>query len=326
MAEFITRVNIPEPDFRIDYQAGLFFMGSCFSDNVGNRVKNLKFKVCHNPFGVVYNPLSLANNLQLLSDKKEFTENDLDFYNELWFSFAHYTLFSDPDKDTCLKKINRSFAEARERLQKTDVLFLTLGTSWAYRYNKSGVIVSNCHKIPSKEFTRIFSTTENTVNKLEQVIEHLRSKNPGLKIVFTISPVRHWKDGAIENQRSKSALILAVKELENSLKNIYYFPAYEIFMDELRDYRFYTSDMLHPSEVAIDYIWNRFSDTFFAPETISIIKNVEKISKSLQHRPHHTPTEAYRKFQSSLIKQIDALEKKYSFLNFSKEKEDLKTR
>ena len=319
MAEFLTHVDIPAPGFHIDYKSTLLFMGSCFSDNIGSHMKALKFNVCHNPFGVVYNPASLANNLELLINKEQFTGDDLHYDNELWFSFSHYTLFSDPDKNNCLEKINRSFKAAKEHLTKTDIVLLTLGTSGAYQFKGSGKIVNNCHKLPANKFKRIFLSAQETFEVLKNSIQKLRSFNPDVKIVLTVSPIRHRKDGAIENQRSKAALIMAVSELVKKLEHIYYFPAYEIFMDELRDYRFYASDMIHPSEMAIQYIWERFSKTFLSPETLNIVSDVEKINKSLQHRPRHQEIDSYKKFQTALLKQIDSLTNRYPFIDFKEE-------
>jgi hypothetical protein len=324
MQELMTHVNIPEIPFKIDYSSHLFFIGSCFADVVGKRMNELKFPVCHNPFGVVYNPVSLAFNLKLLAEKEQFTEEDLSFYNELWFSFSHYTLFSDIDKQNCLDKINTSFYQAREFISKTDVMVITLGTSWVYALNETGKVVANCHKLPASKFNRYFSSAENSTKHLREAIQQIREKNPSIRVIFSVSPVRHWKDGAIENQRSKAALIISVATLQHELENVYYFPAYEICMDELRDYRFYANDMLHPSEVAIDYIWDRFAKSFLGSETFPIIKNVEAIISSLKHKPRNIHTLAYQQFHRSLIEKMEYLQQVHPFLDFQKELVSLK--
>jgi hypothetical protein len=324
MPELITRVSIPETPFKIDYRSSMFFMGSCFADSIGKRMSELKFQVCHNPFGVVYNPVSLASNLTLLVEKEQFTEDDLSFYNELWFSFSHYTLFSDTDRNECLRKINSSFSAARESIQQAGFLLITLGTSWVYEHKDTGKVVANCHKIPASNFNRYFSSTENSSKHLKEAILKIREVNPEIWIILTVSPVRHWKDGAIENQRSKAALILTAAELQQKLDKVYYFPAYEIFMDELRDYRFYAPDMIHPSEVAIDYIWQLFASNFLSNESTSIMKDVERILQSFKHKPRNTNTLSYAKFRESIIEKIQHFKRIYPFISFQEELEIVK--
>jgi hypothetical protein len=323
MPELMTRVSIPETLFKIDYHSSLFFMGSCFADTIGKRMSELKFRVCHNPFGVVYNPVSLSTNLKLLIEKDRFTEKDLSFYNELWFSFSHYTLFNDTDKQRCLKKINDNFNSAKEFIRTAAFLVLTLGTSWVYEHKVTGKVVANCHKLPAANFNRYFSTSTNSANHLKEAILKIREVNPDICVILTVSPIRHWKDGAIENQRSKAALILSVADLQKELNKIYYFPSYEIFMDELRDYRFYAADMLHPSEAANNYTWNLFATTVLTPETIPIIKNVEGILSSFKHKSRNTSTQSYLEFQRSLIEKVQYLQELYPFLDFQYELEAL---
>ena len=319
MPEFFTRIEIPKPSFSIDYHSKVLLMGSCFTDNIGIQLKQFKFDAVHNPFGVVYNPVSLSKQINLLINKESFKKDDLNYYNELWFSYLHYTLFSDPDQGKCLDKINTSFSEGKKMIGKADVIVITLGTSFVYKQLKTGDIVANCHKIPAKEFERHFSSVDETFQHLKIALTDIRKKNPKVKFVFTVSPIRHWKDGAIENQRSKAALILAISQLQEELANVYYFPVYELFMDELRDYRFYADDMLHPSSLGIELVWEKFSDTFFSSDTKGIYKEVERIITGLAHRPKHINTRAYKKFLSDLQQKISALTRTYSFLDFSEE-------
>ena len=319
MSELITKVDIPKSGFKIDYRSTLFFMGSCFSDHIGRKMQRLKFSVCHNPFGVVYNPISISNCIRLLLQKEEFNNDDLNFYNELWFSYSHSTQFSDVDREACLNKINRNFLEAKNAIINADVLVLTLGTSWVYKLKETGEVVANCHKIPSEKFNRFFSSTDNTLENLVSVIKEIRESNQSVKIIFTVSPIRHWKDGAIENQRSKAALILTIAKLQEQLDEIYYFPAYEIFMDELRDYRFYASDMLHPSESGIEYTWNRFCSIYLSDETMSILSQVNSILNKIDHKPLHKNTKGYSKFISTLNMDITNFQKKYPHIIFNDE-------
>jgi hypothetical protein len=323
MSSLMTYVDIPEIPFRLSYGSKLIFLGSCFADTIGKKMEELKFQVCHNPFGVLYNPASIAANLKLLLDKEIYTEKDIQFENELWFSFAHYTLFSDTKSQKCLEKINSSFKIAKNFIRSSDALVITLGTSWVYELISTGIVVANCHKLPSALFNRYFSTSEESAEILKNIILELRIINPDIKVIFTVSPIRHLKDGAIENQRSKAALILAIAKLQREIENVYYFPAYEIFMDELRDYRFYASDMLHPSEQAINYIWEKFASTFFIATDLDIIKNVEGILNSIKHRPRHVDTHSYASFIKSIINKINQLQNKHAFINFQSELENL---
>ncbi len=318
MTPLITHVQIPKPPFKITYQHKLFFIGSCFSDTIGGKMEELLFPVCYNPFGVVYNPLSVASSFELLLNKELFTANDLSFFNELWFSYAHYSLFSHPDKETCLANINSKFAEARKFILQTDLIFITLGTSWVYRLKENGKVVANCHKQPASLFDRSLLSYEQTFEALKHSIERIKDVNPAVKFVFTVSPIRHWKDGAINNQRSKAALILAIAKLQDWYENIYYFPAYEIFMDELRDYRFYASDMLHPSESAQKYIWEKFTESFISENDLATLQNVEKILTSVNHRPYFPDTSAYHNFKKALLDRIKNLSQTYQFLDFSR--------
>jgi hypothetical protein len=279
----------------------------------------LKFPTLVNPFGVLYNPVSVRNALEILIEQKEFVETDLNLFNDLWYSFYHDSEFSNPDKQQCLNKINSSTRVASKQLRHANYLIITFGTAWIYKYLKTGQPVSNCHKIPAKEFERsklqpeaIFIEWSNLINRLNQL-------NKNLKIIFTVSPVRHWKDGAIQNQLSKSTLILAIHQLVSKFDNVSYFPSYEIMMDDLRDYRFYADDMLHPSQVAIDYIWEHFAKTFFQKETEKIIQQVEKIIRAKNHRPLNKDTSTHKKFIQNQIQLIKDLDKKYPFLKFKDE-------
>jgi len=325
MKQFRTIIH-PEPSpNKIGYQTPVLFMGSCFTENIGNIMAELKFPVIVNPFGVMYNPISVQKGLEILIDQVEFKESDLEFFNEQWFSFYHDTEFSDIDQKKCLDKINNSVKTASRQLRNAEYLVVTFGTSWVYRYLKSGSIVSNCHKIPAKEFERIKLDPEYIFVEWANLINRLNELNKNLKIIFTVSPVRHWKDGAIQNQLSKSTLILAIHQLKAKFKNVEYFPAYELMMDDLRDYRFYADDMLHPSKVAIDYIWDQFVQTYFEKETIDTTKEVLKILFAKNHRPLSPTTPSHKKFIESQIKSIDSLEKKYPLLDFSIDKSFFKS-
>lgn len=291
-------------------------MGSCFTENIGNKMVDLKLPALVNPFGVLYNPVSVRQSLEIILDKRNFEAKDLGFFNDQWFSFYHDTEFSNPDKQECLNTINKRLDYAREHLKSAEYLIITFGTAWVYEYIESGKVVSNCHKIPAKEFNRFKLGVEDIFVQWAKLLNRMEDYNPDLKIIFTVSPVRHWKDGAVQNQLSKSTLILAIQQLLKIFDNIEYFPAYEIMMDDLRDYRFYADDMLHPSKVAIDYIWEQFSETYFNKETAQIIKEVNKIILAENHRPLNPNTKNHKKFLEDCAYQKELLLKKYPFLKF----------
>jgi hypothetical protein len=315
MNTFRTEIDLQPSSFRISHKSKILINGSCFADNIGQKLSELRFKIKINPFGVVYNPLSLLNGLGILLDGEEFTEEDLSFYNELWFSWDHHSSFSNPSKEICLGKINGETRNSAKHLKKTDFLIITFGTSWAYRLKKTGEIVSNCHKVPEKEFDRIFLNPQDIVNSWKVFIPELLMKNPGMKIIFTVSPVRHWKDGAHGNQLSKSSLLLAINDLCHIFPGFTeYFPSYEILLDDLRDYRFYDDDLFHPNTQAVNYIWSIFSNVYFDTKTLEINRELEKLNQSMNHRAYNKDTEAYLKFTEKLNKKTKELSEKYPFL------------
>ena len=317
--EFRTKVEIPESRIKIDHSTKIMLMGSCFADNIGSRLKELKFRVEHNPFGVLYNPLSVKIDLALLKDKKTFSESDLYRYDNRWISFSHYTCFSDSVKEKCLTRINDSIASASELLAGAGFLFITFGTAWVYEFIKTGQVVANCHKIPAREFRRFILSAEDIVKEYDMLLPELRVLNPDLNIVFTLSPIRHWKDGSIGNQLSKSILLVAIHQIVDKYPYAHYFPAYEIFMDELRDYRFYAGDMIHPSDSALDYIWERFADTFISGESVKLMNEIEKIIKARNHRPVSPDSAEYKEFKEKVRIKINEVLKKNPGLDFSEE-------
>jgi len=315
MSVFRTKIELQPSPFRISHKDKILFNGSCFTDNIGQKLKGLNFQARINPFGVVYNPLSVLNSLGILLDGEEFTEEDLGFHNELWFSWDHHSSFSDPVKTVTLERINQEIKVSSKHFKKTDYLLVTFGTAWVYRLKKNGQVVANCHKMPSKEFDRVLLNQEDIVKSWSIFVPEILKKNKGLKIIFTVSPVRHWKDGAHGNQLSKSVLLLAIDELCRTFpENTEYFPAYEILLDDLRDYRFYDDDLLHPNKLAVEYIWNLFEKVYFDKETLEINKELEKIILAKKHRVYHENTESYRKFRAKLTDQVILLNKKYPFL------------
>jgi len=318
---FTTEINIPEFPSKFDYSKSMMFMGSCFSENIGQKLIELKFPVDLNPFGILYNPQSIANSLKLLIDKQEFFEYDLFQDQGLWNSFYHHSSFSDVDIEAVLKAINSRIETSHQFLKDADFLILTFGTAWAYMLENSKQVVSNCHKVPAEHFNRIRLGVHEIVEAYRSLLEELWAFNPKLKIVFTVSPIRHWKDGAIENQVSKATLILAIDQLRKTFdeKVCSYFPAYELMMDELRDYRYYAADMLHLSDVAINYIFERFQMAMISQDSVLFSKSIAKIRKSMQHRPFNINSEEYRKFLEANIQEISKLAFNFPDINLEKE-------
>jgi len=316
--KLITEVALPEYPFWLDHQTSIFMMGSCFTENIGRQLERYRFPVCINPFGVTYNPLSVQKGLEALLHKQAYGEQDLNFHNDHWFSFDHYTGFSSPDREEVLDKINRSFRSAKELLKDAGVLILTWGTSWVYSYNKTGQVVCNCHKIPAKEFTRTQLTTEEIVAAYEELLPRLLEFNSDLKILHTVSPVRHWKDGAHGNQLSKAALLLAGDALQKQFpEQFFYFPSYEIVMDELRDYRFYSADMLHTSDQTTAYIWEKFRQVLISESSKKIIRDLEPLLRMIQHRPMGSNAQAHQHLAQKIIEEVKKLKTKYPEINLN---------
>ena len=318
---FTTEINIPEFPSKFDYSKSMMFMGSCFSENIGQKLIDLKFPIDLNPFGILYNPQSIANSLKLLIDKQEFFEYDLFQDQGLWNSFYHHSSFSDVDIEVVLKAINSRIETSHQFLKDADFLILTFGTAWAYMLENSKQVVSNCHKVPAEHFHRVRLGVHEIVEAYRSLLEELWAFNPKLKIVFTVSPIRHWKDGAIENQVSKATLILAIDQLRKTFdeKVCSYFPAYELMMDELRDYRYYAADMLHLTDVAINYIFERFQTTMISQDSVLFSKSIAKIRKSMQHRPFNINSEEYRKFLEANIQEISKLAFNFPDINLENE-------
>ncbi|MBN1145233.1 MAG: GSCFA domain-containing protein [Bacteroidales bacterium] len=319
MESFRTPVTIHESADKINYQTKCLFMGSCFADSIGKIMAGYQFPVLLNPFGTLFNPASIADNLTLLISGKTFTRNDLRYHHDLWFSLNHYTAFSHPNPETCLARVNQAATEATAWLKNCHYLLLTFGTSWAYQYKETGKVVANCHKLPSSQFNQVLLQPTSIIEQYNQLLRQLKSMNPDIRVIFTLSPVRHWSNGAVGNQLSKSVLHYSIHEIVKSNNLASYFPAYEIFMDELRDYRFYAGDMLHPSEQGTRYVWERFCDTRMDKATKKIMAGVEAVLKAMNHRPLHTDTTNHKIFRQNTLKLINQLQEQYPFLDFHNE-------
>jgi hypothetical protein len=326
MDPFRTIVEVESSSGKITYQNHILLLGSCFSDYIGEKLASLKFGVLHNPFGVLFNPLSLAENVRILLQGEPFTEDELYYYNGQWISFHHYTGYSHPHKIICLERINRNLERASAMLLKADFLFLTFGTAWVYKFNETGQVVANCHKLPSSAFTRYLLEPGDIIKAFEGLLADLYAVNKNIHVIFTLSPVRHWKDGAVNNQKSKSVLHYSIDKIVDRNPVTSYFPAYEIFMDELRDYRFYGMDMLHPSDAGIEYTWKRFTDVFIDPDSRQLMNEVTSLIKAVEHKPVNADDPSYMKFLQSTLSRIHQLVSRHTFLKFDDEIRDLSYR
>lgn len=322
---FRTVLPIAAAPFGIDHGQQLLLLGSCFTEHIGQRLAERKFKVCSNPFGIVYNPISIAQSLKRLCDAHgEFKESELFERDGLWHSWAHHGHFSHPDRQTVLDGVNRAYREAAGVLPLAKCLFLTLGTAEVSLLRSNGAVVANNHKAPAAWFDSHRLTVEETTAALSEALDGVRAKNPDIRAVLSVSPVRHLSKGAVENQRSKAVLLLACAELADKHPFVHYFPAYELLLDDLRDYRFYAADMIHPSETAVDYIWQYFSASFFSEDTRRLNERIEKVRTAAMHRPFHATTTQHQAFVEAQLEQIAALERAFPLLDFSFERGLLK--
>lgn len=312
---FKTTVDIKPAEKKISYEDRILTFGSCFAENIGQKLTNAFLLTDINPFGVLFNPISISKSIHFLLDEKKFEESDLFLYRSLWNSFSHSTKFSSTTITDTLELINTRSSQATEWLKKAEFLLVTFGTAWVYENADTGEVVSNCHKLPASRFIRRRMTVDEITKEYTLLFSKLNDVNPSLRIIFTVSPIRHWKDGAHENNVSKATLLLAINQLVNDFAFAEYFPAYEIQMDELRDYRFYDDDMLHPSKVAVDYIWQRFTETYFSEEDLKLMEKLEQLQKDLQHRPIHSGTPESMDFLAKTEEKMSTLKKQYPFLN-----------
>ena len=307
---FITPIQIPPSTIRIGYEHRTMILGSCFAEAIGQRLSDLLFPVDLNPFGILYNPDSIAAAIRRLMDGNLFTADELTRYDDLYHSLLHHGSFSAPTADECLERINARLSAGAEFLAAADRIIVTFGTSYVYRWKGTGAVVGNCHKMPDSYFRRERLSVDKVVHRWNLLLDSMVRRRPEVKWIFTVSPVRHLRDGAHENNLSKSVLHLIIEKLISLYPTIAnYFPAYELMMDELRDYRFYAEDMCHPSPVAIHYISDRFESTYMDAKTRAWLRRAEALHRDLQHRPIHPDSEAYRRFlmQTKLkLKQLRA--------------------
>ena len=300
---------------QIDYTSKLLLLGSCFSENIGDQLAFYKFQSIQNPFGILFHPKAIETLITNAINLKEYTEKDVFFLNERWHCFDAHSSLSSTNKEDLLNDLNRQIKLTNTQLKDASHILITIGTSWVYRYIETDTIVANCHKIPQKKFVKEILSVDEITESLEAIIALIKSVNKNTTVLFTVSPVRHLKDGFIENQQSKAHVIAAIHQVTNG-RNASYFPSYEIMMDELRDYRFYAEDMIHPNTTAINYIWEKFSDCWITEESKSIMKDVSTIQNGLNHKPFNSSSEQHQQFLKTLNKKISVLQQQLPFIQF----------
>lgn len=317
MDNFRTVLPYVNWDFTIEYPSTHFLIGSCFSEHIGERLKRSKFNTIFNPFGILFHPIPIARALERMIDGHTFTQEDLEFRDQRYISFDHHGSFNHKEKDEILSTINNAFEIGRKGLKEADFIYITWGTANGYKGIEQDKIVSNCHKVQASEFKKERSSIEEIVSVYISLIEKIKQFNSKAKLIFSVSPVKHLKDGIIENNLSKSTLLLASDRLEKESSCVYYFPSYDILQDDLRDYRFFSKDMAHPNEIAIEYIWEYYKKSLWSKDTLDLNKRILGIQKSLEHRPLHPENESHQKFLKENKEKVDQMEKQYPFLSFS---------
>jgi hypothetical protein len=316
---FRTQIPISKNNIPIDYKSKIVSLGSCFAENMNEKFQYFKFQITTNPFGIIFNPVSIERIIERIVNQEFFTQKDIFFHNERWHCFEVHSDLSHDDKEYFLENLNQIIKSLHTQILACTHVIITLGTSWVYRNVETNQIVANCHKVSQKNFTKELLSVERIKQSLENIVSLVATVNRNAKFIFTVSPVRHIKDGFVENNVSKANLITAIYsvlqvpplEAEGA-----YFPSYEILLDELRDYRFYAEDMLHPNQIAIDYIWIRFFENYVHEKEFSIMQQVCDIQKALHHKSFNPNSESHQQFLSKLKDKMAKLIIEYPFMKF----------
>ena len=299
----------------ITYQSNIIMVGSCFVENVQKKLSYYKLPNTCNSFGIIFHPEAIDTLIKRVASQLFFTEKDLFFHNEQWHCFEVHSKFSNPDKVQLLKNLNTILTETYLKLKTASHFIITYGTAWGYK--KENAIVANCHKVPQKELTKSLSSVDAIEATFKNTFNTLKKINPSITIITTVSPVRHIKDGIIENNLSKAHLITALHKTIKNTPNTHYYPAYELVIDCLRDYRFYKDDLVHPNQTAVDYVWEHFTQTWiYGNDTTALMKSIREIQQGIAHKPFNPESKAHQNFINALKKKQEELIKKLPFLEF----------
>ena len=310
-----THIPLSQESPSINYGSKILLIGSCFAEHIGAKLDYYQFPSCINPLGIYFHPKAIEVFIDRLAQERWFTAEDVFMLDEQWNSFEAHSRVSQTSEEELIDVLNNQIAVAREALTNATHIFLTLGSAWGYQLKATGKWVANCHKVPQKQFDKVLWEVEEIEVCLRSILEMIGSINPDAKVVFSVSPVRHLKDGFQENQRSKAHLITAVQKLV-STDRASYFPAYELMMDELRDYRFYAADMVHPNDLAVDYIWEKFVYAWVDEAVHKDMQEVDAVRKGLAHRPFNYTSQAHLRFKNVLNERIEKLQDRYPFMKF----------
>jgi hypothetical protein len=316
---FLIPIQISQPPEKIRYSEKILLTGSCFTEHIGNHLAEMKFDVKQNPNGILFDPISVARSLISYIKPEKYKPENLFLLNELWQSWDHHSFFSHTDPETALSQINQSQQQAHDFLKKTNWLIITLGSSFSYTLVETTKPVANCHRAPANWFKKRLLPIEDMLALLDEAIHRLIDFNPAVQIIFTISPVRHIRDGVIENNRSKARLIEVVHQLVQKFNRTYYFPAYELVVDVLRDYRFYDKDLVHPNYAATNYVLENFMENYIQPDSRALAEEIRKLVISRKHKAMHPETKAHQKFLGEQLSKVIELKNKFPFLDFSEE-------
>lgn len=309
---FRTNIQLQKERNQIDYNSKLLLIGSCFSENIHKKFDYFKFQTFSNPFGILFNPKAIEKLITNAINSITYIEKDIFLLNERWHCFDAHSDLSAANKNELLQNLNDEIKSTNKQLNESTHIVITLGTAWVYRFIETDKFVGNCHKVPQKKFLKELLSVEEIIASLENICTLTKEINPSSTIIFTVSPVRHLKDGFIENSQSKAHLLSAIHQIVDKREQTYYFPSYEIMMDDLRDYRFYSNDMLHPNETAVNYIWENFKEVWVSEKSVLIMKEIDTIQKGLLHKPFNSKSEQYQKFLANLQEKIAALKKRYN--------------
>lgn len=313
--EFRTQFKIEPGKPKIDYSSSIFLVGSCFVDNIGEKLEQSRLKNLKNPFGILYHPAAIENFISRVVSGNQYNEEEVFYHNERWHCFEAHSVLSNINRGDLVGDLNDKLQSTRNFLKKASHIFITPGTAYGYKLKENGSYVANCHKVSQARFEKKIMAVEEIKTRLQNILDVIKAFNPGAAVIFTVSPVRHLKDGVVENQRSKSHLLTAIGDLVKNEKMSSYFPSYEIMMDDLRDYRFYKEDMIHPNSIAVEYIWNKFKEAWLSKEAGEVMQEIYSIQQGLNHRPFNPDSDAHRNFIGKINERIEKLKNAHPQIN-----------
>ena len=306
----------PQQHNQLDYNSNVLLLGSCFVENIGKKLDYFKFQNLQNPFGILFHQLAIETLITNAINEKEYTEEDIFFHNEQWHCYDAHSKLSASSKEELLHNLNQQIKATNQQINESTHIIITLGTAWVYRYIETDTIVANCHKVPQKKFLKELLSADEISESLESIIALIKRVNIEVSILFTVSPVRHLKDGFVENTQSKAQLVSAIHQVVESGSSIYYFPSYEIMMDELRDYRFYAEDMIHPNQTAVDYIWDKFRMVWISKSAAKTMDDIDVVQKGINHKPFNPNSKAHKLFLQNLEEKKKSLYIQFPYIAF----------